>query len=74
MSICIVVIYIYFTLQDSTVAVWEYRSPTDVSRKKILDHSGGVWSVDIDEIHIISGSNGAFNTIKVKCRQAGYEC
>ena len=54
------------------MAVWEYRSSTDVSLKKKLDQGALVWSVDIDEIHIISGLND--NTIKVKCHQAGYEC
>ena len=54
------------------MAVWEYRSSTDVSLKKKLDHSRAVWSVDIDETHIISGSGGGI--IKVKCHQAGYEC
>ena len=56
------------------MVVWEYRSSTDVSLKKKLHHDGGVWSVDIDETHIISGSGGASNTIKVKCHHAGYEC
>ena len=56
------------------MAVWEYRSSTDVSLKKKFGHGGGVWSVDIDEIHIISGSGGGIDTIKVMCHQAGYEC
>ena len=56
------------------MALWEYKSPSDVSLKNTLDHRDGigVWSVDIDEIHIISGSGGGI--IKVKCHQAGYKC
>ena len=56
------------------MAVWEYRSSTDVSLKKKLEHGSIVCSVDIDETHIISGSGGGDDTIKVKCHQAGYEC
>ena len=57
------------------MAVWEYRSSTDVSLKKKLDHRSNVYSVDIDEFHIISSTgNGDNYTIKVKCHQAGYEC
>ena len=52
-------------IQDQTVAVWNIKSPTDITLKMILmGHTFWVKAVDLNETTIISGS--ADKTIKVQ--------
>ena len=52
-------------LQDKTVAVWNMKSPTDITlRMALKGHEYSVWAVDLSETTIISGSGD--KTIKVQ--------
>ena len=52
-------------LQDGTVAVWNVKSPTDITlRMTLKGHESWVYAVDFTETSIISGSSDS--TIKVQ--------
>ena len=64
---CIIVIMRCVCLlpQDGTVAVWDVKSPTDITLRTVLEADQfSVWAVDMSESYIISG--GGDDTIKVQ--------
>lgn len=51
-------------LQDCTIAVWDMKSPSDITLGRVLTgHAASVNAIDFDERYIISGSGDW--TIKV---------
>ena len=62
--IVITVMSVCLRLQDHTVAVWNIKSPTDITLRKSLQGHTHVLAVDFSKTSIISGSED--NTIKVQ--------
>ena len=65
MLLLVAIVGMCLCLQDGTVAVWDMKSPTDITLRMILiGHESWVLAVDLSETKIVSGA--ADKTIKVQ--------